>query len=297
MTTTAIPSHIEENLHYIELVTRKKIRNILVGNYSSALKGHGYDFIDHKVYQPGDDIRKIDWSATARSSHPLVKNTHEERDLEVMIVADWSNSMNVVTARYSKQELLLYITTALAHSALSDDMRVGCVGFTDREEFEIKPTRGKAHLWEMVHRLWDFKPQGSATRVLPVLEGLDRRLTKMTIVFLVSDFVFDEDIFQSLSFKRLVSRHDVVPILLKDPSEAQLPEGRGYMWVRDLESGKERCVRLSPEHRIRYAEAVERRHKELVDRFYENGLDFIEVRTDQEFHELLLSLFLTRKRR
>jgi len=292
-----IPSHIEENLQYIELVTRRKIRNLLVGTYTSVLKGHGYDFIDHKVYQPGDDIRKIDWNATARSSHPLVKNTHEERDLDLVILGDLSNSMSLATARYSKKELLLYITAALAYSALSDDLQVGFVGFTDRIEIEVKPAKGKVHLWDMLQRLWEFQPKNQATRVSPVLDRLSHSLSKMSLLFFVSDFLFEEDIFQELAFKKLSKRHDLIPVVLKDPWESQLPAGQGYLWVRDLETGRESCVRLSHANRMRYAEYVESRHRGLVDRFYESGLDFVEVRTDQEFHQLLLSLFLMRKRR
>jgi uncharacterized protein (DUF58 family) len=226
-----------------------------------------------------------------------VKNTHEERDIDLVVLADLSGSMELATARYSKRELLLYITAALAYSALSDDLRVGIVGFTDRIEIEIAPAKGRAHLWEMMRQLWAFRPEHASTRVAPVLEGVSRDLAKMSMVFLVSDFLFQEDIFQELAFKRLTVRHDLIPVILKDPWEARLPEGKGYVWIRDLETGHECPVRLSPANRLKYADAVERRHRALMDRFYENGLDFVEVRTDEEFHQLLLGLFLMRKRR
>ncbi len=292
-----IPANVEENLHYIELVTRKKIRNLLVGNYTSVLKGHGYDFIDHKVYQPGDDIRKIDWNATARSAHPLVKSTHEERDLDLVILADLSSSMHLATGPYSKRELLLYVTAGLAYSALSDDIRVGFIGFSDQVEIEIKPAKGKAHLWGMLQRIWDFEPGHRGTRVVPVLDRVNRDLAKMSMLFLVSDFLFQEDIFQELAFKRLAVRHDLIPVLLKDPWETHLPGGKGFIWFRDLESGHETCVRLSPDNRVRYAQALADRRRQLKDRFYEHGLDYLEVQTDEEFHQLLAGLFLMRKRR
>ena len=149
----------------------------------------------------------------------------------------------------------------------------------------------------MMARLWAFEPRGGGTKVSSVMEGLNRDLTKMSLVFLVSDFLFQEDMFQELAFKRLAARHDMVPVVVKDPWESQLPEGRGHLWVRDLETGREYCVRLSAANRLRYAEFLHRRHRLLVDRFYEYGLDFVEIHTDQEFHQLLLSLFLMRKRR
>ncbi|MBI4456026.1 MAG: DUF58 domain-containing protein [Acidobacteria bacterium] len=292
-----IPSNVEENLHYIEFFTKKKIRNLLVGNYTSALKGHGYDFVDHKRYTPGDDIRKIDWNALARTRYALIKNTHEEKDLDIFIAADLSNSMNFATGTYSKRELLLYITAALAYSALSDHIRIGFLGFTDKVEIEIEPKKGKSHLWVMLNQLWDFAPQDKETRVLPILDQLRQALSRLSIIFFISDFFFEEDIFEQINFKSIVSRHDFIPILLNDPVEARLPKGHGYLRLRDLETGQERVIRLTEHNRIVYQQFLQDRHRELIQRFYQYNLDFLEVRTDQPFYELMAGLFLMRKRK
>ena len=292
-----IPSDIEKNLYYIELFTKKKIRNPLVGNHISLLKGHGYDFWDHKKYQHGDDTRKIDWNATARMGYTLIKNTHEEKDIDIFVAADLSNSMNFVTGSYSKKELLLYITAMLAYSALSDHMRIGFLGFTNEVEIEIAPKKGRAHLWTLLSQVWNFSPhRHKATRILPALQRLRQRLSRMSIVFLISDFFFEENMFEEMVFKQIVSKNDLIPVILRDPFEKNLPQGRGYIRFRDLETGKEQCVRLSRKNRVLYTEYLRKRHRDLIREFYRYGLDFQEIQTDKPFYELLFSLFLMRKR-
>jgi len=292
-----IPSNIEENLYYIELFTRKKIRNPLVGNHISLLKGHGYDFWDHKKYEFGDDTRKIDWNATARMGYTLIKNTHEEKDIDIFVVADLSNSMNLVTGTRSKKELLLYITAMFAYSALSDQMRIGFLGFTDRVEIEIAPKKGRAHLWTLLGQLWDYTPsQHQTTRILPALERLRQCRSRMTIICLISDFFFQENMFEAIVFKQIASKNDLIPVLLNDPIEKKLPQGRGYLRFRDLETGRQQYVRLSKQNRRLYHEHLRKRRRDLIDQFYRYGLDFQEIQTDEPFFELLYSLFLMRKR-
>ncbi len=292
-----IPGNIEENLYYIELFTKKKIRNPLVGNHISLLKGHGYDFWDHKKYEFGDDTRKIDWNATARMGYTLIKNTHEEKDIDIFVMGDLSNSMNFVTGRHSKKELLLYITAMLAYSALSDQMRIGFLGFTDQVEVVIKPKKGRTHLWTMLNQLWDFTPRKHKTTcVMPAFEQLRQTLSRMSIIFLISDFYFQENMFEELIFKQLVSRNDLIPILLKDPFEENLPQGKGFLRLRDLETGQQQYVRLSGKNRLLYSEHLREQHRALIRQFYQFGLDFQEIRTNEPFYELLYSLFLMRKR-
>ena len=287
-----IPGEIEENLYYIELFTKKKIRNPLVGNHISLLKGHGYDFWDHKKYQFGDDTRKIDWNATARMGYTLIKNTHEEKDIDIFVMGDLSNSMNFVTGRHSKKELLMYITAMLAYSALADQMRVGFLGFSDQVEIEIKPKKGRAHLWSILNQLWEFTPRKHTTTcVMPAFEQLRQCLSRMSIVFLISDFYFQEDIFNELIFKQLVSKNDLIPILLNDPFEENLPQGSGFLRLRDLETGRQQYVRLSARNRMLYSENLRERHRALIRQFYQFGLDFQEIQTNESFYELLFSLF------
>ncbi len=293
-----IPAQIEENLYYIELLTRKKIRNPIIGNHASVLRGHGYDFWDHKRYQVGEDTRKIDWNATARMGYPLLKNTHEEREFDVFVVADLSASMKLATGAVSKKEVLLYVTAALTFSALSDHMRVGFIGFSDGVDLEIPPKKGKGHLWGMLKQIWDFEAPGhDATRIRPVLSRLQQRLRRMSLILLISDFTFEEDLFEEPAFKHVAARNDLIPILIDDPSESTLPGGNGCICYSDIESGRQEWVRLSAANRRLYQEAARTRRRNLVAGFYRYGLDYLEVRADNPFRELVAALFLVRKRR
>jgi len=292
-----IPSNIEENLYYIKLFTQKRIHNPLVGNHVSQMKGHGYDFWDHKKYEFGDDTRKIDWNATARMGYTLIKNTHDEKDIDIFVIADLSNSMEYVTGSYSKKEILLYITAMISYSALSDHMRMGFLGFTDKVEIDIAPKKSRGHLWNVLNQVWDYQPGKHAqTRVLPVLEQLRRRLSRMSIIFLVSDFFFQENMFEQMVFKQIASKNDLIPIVLNDPLESKLPQGKGYLRLRDLETGRRQFVRLSEKNRLLYSEHLRARRRELIRQFYQFGLDFQEIHTNEPFYELLIGLFLLRRR-
>lgn len=293
-----IPKEIEENLHYIELLTRKRISNPVVGSHLSVLRGHGYDFWDHKRYQRGEDTRKIDWNATARMGYTLIKNTQEEREFDVFVVADLSRSMELASGTLSKKEVLLYVTAALTFSALSDHIRVGFLGFHHDVALQIEPRKGRGHLWSMLGEIWEYQPEAHAdTRIEPVLEQLRHRLKRMSLVLLISDFLFRETLSEALAFKQVIAKHDVIPIVLDDPLERKLPSGPGFVRFRELETGREHCVRLSKANRTRYREAMRERRRGLIAGFYRFGLDYLVVVTDQPFFELVAGLFLMRKRR
>ena len=163
-------------------------------------------------------------------------------------------------------------------------------------QLEVEPKKGKSHLWVLLNKIWDFEPKKGTTRVVPVIEDVRRSLSRLSIIFFISDFLFEEDIFEQVAFKNIVSHHDLVPILLNDPLEAHLPKGFGYVRLRDLETGQERVIRLTGSNRQQYEQMLRDRHRDLIQKFYQYGLDFLEVQTDQSFYELLASLFLMRKR-
>jgi hypothetical protein len=152
-------------------------------------------------------------------------------------------------------------------------------------------------LWTLLNRLWDFTPaKHTTTRIMPTLERLRQRLSRMSIVFLISDFFFQENMFEEVVFKQLVSKNDLIPIILNDPLETELPEGQGFLRFRDLETGQQQCIRLSRKNRLIYSEHLRQQRRDLITQFYRYGLDFQEIKTDEPFYELLYSLFLMRKR-
>ena len=292
-----IPEHVMRELRYIEVYTAKRIRNLRVGAYTSPLRGAGFDFDEHQPYRQGDDVRRIDWNVTARMNAPFVRHTHAERELNVMIAIDVSRSMELGTSHHSKKEVMTYITASLLFSALSDQINTGFMAFADRVVAFNQPRRTRGAAWAVLEQCWSLAPHPGPTRIVPAIQHLARTLKKTSVVFLVSDFMSDEDLFASRDLAVLAARHDVIAVIPEDPSETSLPAGRGYLHVRDLESGRDVAVALGARSRRAYAADARRRRESLARAFYRASIDHVFVPTDESPVEPLLELFATRMRR
>ncbi len=290
-----LPDHLISELRYIELSTKRRLPNLRVGTYTSRLRGGGFDFDQHRLYRPGDDVRRIDWNVTARLTVPFVRETHADRELNALIAVDLSRSMAFGTARHSKKELTLLAAACLVFSALADQINVGFLAFSDRVLSYDAPRRTRARAWSMLERLWALEPKGDRTAILPAVRFLIERLKKEGLVFLISDFLTEEDLFGGGELKVLAARHDVVGIVVLDPAEVALPPGRGAITLRDLESGALARVGLSDSLRQQYALEVQRRREELQRAFYRVPMDHAFVRSDAHVIEPLLALFARRK--
>ncbi len=294
--TAGIPEHVMRELRYIEVYTGKKIRNLRVGAYTSPMRGPGFDFDEHQAYRPGDDVRRIDWNVTARLNAPYVRHTHAERELNVMIAIDISRSMELGTSGYSKKEAMTFITASLLFSALSDQINTGFLAFSDRVVVSSPPRRTRAAAWEVLQQCWEAAPRSGRTALLPMVRHLVKTLHRTSVTFLVSDFMTDEDLFASRDLAMLAARHDVIGVVPEDPLERELPAGRGFLSLRDLENGHRASVALSPRTRRRYSEDAARRREALTRAFYRVPMDHVFVPTDQSPVEPLLSLFAKRMR-
>jgi uncharacterized protein (DUF58 family) len=292
-----IPEAVMRELRYIEVYTAKKIRNLRVGAYTSPLRGPGFDFDEHQPYRPGDDVRRIDWNVTARMNAPYVRHTHAERELNVMIALDVSRSMELGESHRSKKEVMTFITGSLLFSALSDQINTGFMAFADRVVAFNQPRRTRGAAWAVLEQCWSLAPHPGPTRIVPAIQHLARTLKKTSVVFLVSDFMSDEDLFASRDLAVLAARHDVIAVIPEDPSETSLPAGRGYLHVRDLESGRDVAVALGARSRRAYAADARRRRESLARAFYRASIDHVFVPTDESPVEPLLELFATRMRR
>jgi uncharacterized protein (DUF58 family) len=291
-----IPDHVMRELRYLELYSARKIRNLRVGAHTSPLRGAGFDFQEHRLYRPGDDVRTIDWNVTARMNAPYVRHTHAERELNVMIALDVSRSMELGSSHASKKEALAMITASLLFSALSDQINTGFLAFADKVVAFSPPRRARQDAWAILERFWALAPQPGPTALVPAVRALVTMLKKMTVVFLVSDFMTDEDVFASADFSVLAARHDVIAVVPEDPAESSLPAGLGYLRLHDLESGRAATVGLGQRAREAYSERARQRRDTLTQAFYRVQMDHVFVRTDQSPVEQLLSLFATRVR-
>jgi uncharacterized protein (DUF58 family) len=290
-----IPEHVMRELRYIEVATARKIRNQRVGTYQSPLRGPGFDFDEHQPYRPGDDVRRIDWNVTARMGTPFVRHTHAEREMNVMVVMDVSRSMALGSRDHSKREALTYISGSILFSALSDQINAGFMAFSDRVLMATPPRRTRAAAWAVLDQAWALKPSTSKTLLLPVVRHLATSLKRMSVVFIVSDFVLGDAALTSPELAQLATKHDLIAVVPEDSAETELPAGSGYVHLRDVESGRRVSVGLGRQARSGYAAAVQRRRDELARAFYRVPMDHVFVPTQGSPVLPVLSLFARRK--
>lgn len=291
-----IPAHVLRELQYLEIATSRKIRTPRFGPYTSPARGAGFEFDQHRPYQPGDDVRRIDWNVTARLNTPYLRQTHAERELNIVIAVDLSRSMEVGSGGHSKKESLTFITASLLFSAAGDQINTGFLAFSDRVLTWSPPRRASGRAWRILEDVWALEPEPSSTALLPALRHLASNLKGMTVVFLISDFITEEDVFGSEELRMLASRQDIVAVVVEDPAETTLPPGTGFIRARDAESGAYSLVALHDRSRESYAEAVGRRRKALVDACYRIPMDYVFVRSDEPVTEPLLELFARRRK-
>ena len=284
-----------KELRYIEVYTGRKIRNQRVGAYQSPLRGAGFDFDEHQPYRPGDDVRRIDWNVTARMDAPFVRHTHAEREMNAIVVMDASRSMALGGREHSKREALVYITASLLFSAVSDQINTGFVAFGDRVLMSTPPKRSRGAAWAVLEQAWAVSSHSRKTLMIPVVRHLMTTLKRMSVVFIVSDFVTDDDVLNSPELGQLAAKHDVIAVIPEDRAETQLPPGAGYIHLRDLESGRRVSVGLGRQARGAYAAAIAERREALARAFYRVPMDHVFVPTEGSPVLPVLSLFARRK--
>jgi len=291
-----MPSALVEELRYLEIHTTRKITSRLTGAHASPFKGVGFDFWEHRRYEPGEDVRRIDWNVTARLGQIHVKLDHDERELVALIVVDRSRSMEFSSTRLTKSDLALRAAGCIAFSAVADQMQLGMVAFTDRVEDYLHPRRGRRQAWRVLEHMWRTRAASPRTDLGSALDFLAPRLRRTTLVFVVSDFL-ELDAPALAKVQLLAHRHDVIPIVVADPLEEALPSVRGHVRLRDLETGEERVVALSRRSRRLYAQEFQMRRRRMMDDFYAMGLEHVLVRTGDPFVEPLIRLFSVRRGR
>ena len=289
-----IPRQIIQKIRQIEIRTKHLVNDVFSGEYHSVFKGRGMEFAEVREYEPGDEIRSIDWNVTARLGRPYIKRFIEEWELTVILMADASASKSFGTVNQMKGEIAAEICALLAFAAIQNNDRVGLLMFTDQIEKFIPPKKGRTHILRVIREVLYTRPEHTGTDLAQALEYLNRLLTRRCIVFIISDFL-DSDYVKPL---RVASkRHDVVAVTVTDPRELDLP-GVGLIELEDAESGEEVLVDTGDaEWRRQYAEYNEAIRKDRDQQFRVTGVDAIHVRTDQPYIDPLLQFFKLRERK
>ncbi len=278
----------------IEIKVRHLVDQAFAGSYHSVFRGQGMDFEEVRQYQPGDEIRSIDWNVTARFGDPHVKQFTEERELSVVLLVDLSGSGNFGSQERSKRETAAEIAATLAFSATRNNDRVGLLLFSDRVELYIPPRKGRSHVLRVIREVLFFRPEGRGTDLAGALRYVNRVMHRRAILFLLSDF-FSPDFQKELSLTS--RRHDVIAVQIRDPLEEELPRV-GRILLEDEETGAQLEVNTSDEKvRRRFREETEAAQASLEKTLGRCGVDRVALTTAGEYLPLLRSFFQRRLRR
>ena len=288
------PAEVLRQVRRIEVRTRRLVDSRFAGEYRSLFKGQGMEFAEVREYQPGDEVRSIDWNVSARMGRPFVKRYVEERELTIMLVIDMSGSSRFGTRAHFKHELAIEMAGVLALAATRNNDRVGLLMFSDRVEHALPARKGRKHALRLIRDLMTTTPVARGTSVAVAVDRLMRLLPHRSVVFFASDFHAD-DLEKPLA--RLAQRHDVIAVTLEDPSERVLPD-IGPARLQDPETGE--VVEIDTSHpsvRAAYVTQVtadDTRRRKLFGRL---GLDEIVVHTEHGYVDALLAFFRARTRR
>lgn len=275
----------------LEIKSRGLSSELFSGQYHSAFKGRGMSFSEVREYQPGDDIRTIDWNVTARFNHPYVKVFEEERELTIMLVVDVSGSNDFGTKRMFKMELITEVCAVLAFSSLQNNDKVGVIFFSDKIEKYIPPKKGKSHVLRIIRELIDFRPEHTKTNVAEALRFLTNVTKKRCTAFLMSDF--HSPAFADV-LKIAARKHDVVALQVIDPREAQLPDV-GLVQFMDAETSEVRWIDTSDRAVRKNYELNYRKHDEAMrNLFARAGVDLAVLQTDRSWITPLSNLLKRR---
>jgi len=285
---------ILKRIKKLEIKTNKLVEGLISGEYHSVFKGTGIEFSDVREYEPGDDIRTIDWNVTARYNSPFVKEFIEERDLNVYIVFDISAS-NEFGFEKSKKETGFEIAASIMFSALRNNDNIGLCLFTDKIEKFIKPRKGKKHVLRVLRELIYYAPENRLTDINKTLTSLNNIIKRRSILFLISDFIGAKDFEKPLKFMKM--HHDVILINMTDCREVEIPDV-GYIYLEDEESGEQMLVNTSDESfRNYYVKEINKLNSDLEAKMKRLSIDMVPVNTGKPFYVPLINFFKIRERR
>jgi uncharacterized protein (DUF58 family) len=294
-----IPKEILEKILRIDITTNRLVTDVFAGAYHSVFKGRGMEFDEVREYQPGDDIRSIDWNVTARTGFAHIKKYVEERELTVMILVDASASVHFSSTHQMKNKLAAEIAAVLAFAAIRNHDKVGLLMFTDEPELFIPPKKGKSHVLRVIREILYFKPRAKATNLPKALEFLTKVVRRKSTVFVISDFLDsnadDTPIRKSMRIAK--QHHDLIAITLTDPREIDLPDC-ALVELMDAESGAKMVIdtsneRLRREYHGKATNLIKNRSR-LFDTI---GIDHIDISTDVPYAKALVSFFAKRRHR
>lgn len=293
-TENQLPSDLLKKVRAIQIKTSHLVNDLMIGEYVSAFKGRGMEFSQVREYQPGDDVRLIDWNVTARMNQPFIKEFKEERELTQMLLVDVSSSGNFGSIGKSKNEIAAEIASILAFSAIRNNDKVGLIVFSDKIEHTIPPKKGKAHIWNIIRTILNFSPVGRKTSLELPLEYLLHIQKRKSVAFLISDFQAEN---YNKTLKLARQKHDIIAISIIDPREQILPDV-GLVALKDAESGETLIVDTNDADMVKKLKSRILAKQNERKRFFSSiGIDIINIHTDQPLIEPIIRYFKLREKK
>lgn len=285
---------ILKNVRRVQITARRTVNDLLAGQYRSVFRGQGMEFDEVREYQPGDEIRTIDWNVTARAGTPFIKRYSEERELTVLFAVDVSASGIFGSGSRSRLDVIVELAAVLMFSALRNNDRVGLLTFAGEVEAWFPPRKGKSNVLRLLRELLSVTPVKSGTNIDQALKTINTVQRRKAVVFLMSDFL------DQISRSTLVAthgRHDLVSICVQDPREHQLPES-GLLNLQDAETGQ--IIQLdagSAKVRQKFADQARHRQEQLKSQLQQAGVDLLEIDLAESYTAALQRFFTMRERR
>jgi uncharacterized protein (DUF58 family) len=289
-----LPAEVMRHIRRLQLRARRPVQTLLGGEYHSVFKGTGLSFEEVREYQPGDEVRTIDWNVTARMGTPFIKRFVEERELTLLHVVDVSGSGKFGTQKHTKRAVAAEVAALLAFSAVANNDRVGLIALSDEVERFIPPSKGTRHTLRVLRDILFYEPKRSGTNLRVGFDFLNQALTRRVIVFMISDWL---DSGYESAFRLAARKHDFIAVRITDPRERELPNV-GLMEVEDAETGQHLLVNTaSPSFREGFAKEAMERQDHLRALTRSSQTDLIDITTDGSHFDALVKFFRMRESR
>jgi len=275
----------------IEIGTRRKVGSFFAGHYTSVFRGQGMTFLEVRPYQPGDDIRRIDWNVSARMREPYIKQFVEEREMTVALLVDVSQSLHFGTRKTTKLKLAAELAALFSFLAIKHNDRVALIAFSDHIEKMVPPKKGRQHVLRLTNDIMNITPKGQGTNWQEAFKTTKRVIKRHAVVFVISDFIGLND---ASALKALAATHDVIPLWIRDPMEQSLPQV-GLLPVLDPETGEEYIIDTnSVAHRRAYESHIQQQ-RDKVERIFQSAqIRPVEIVNGTDYTQNLLKYFRMR---
>jgi uncharacterized protein (DUF58 family) len=287
---------ILQRVRRVDLLTRGIVKETLGGQYHSKFKGQGIEFDDFREYQPGDDVRFLDWNVTARMDQPYVRKYVEERELTVMLLVDVSASANYGSKVDSKRELATELAAVLAMSAGANGDKVGLLLFSDQIEAYVPPRKGHSHSMRLLRDILVHQPKSRQSSLLPAIDFALKRVPHRSLMVMLSDFLMPNTCWEK-NLRTLTTKHDTLAVQITDPLEAQLPHA-GRVSLEDPETGRQYVINASSLQVREWYASKWQEHRQMIQQaLRRSGAECMEVVSGEPYLPALKAYFKTRGRK